>query len=170
MTTQKLINRATAERRMLTPEELAVINGRFEANANRLIAMRPTTTASEPIKAEPTKRGRGRPTKVIENPFVEHIGHTTDWGQYPSFALDIVEGVARLDWHDRPEGKGGKSMPLSTKTIFNILGTLPEVTAIAVQTLAGIGKRHAQRYVKAIELAIPRLIVSRPQRLSAAMN
>ncbi|WP_216891560.1 hypothetical protein [Pseudomonas putida] len=170
MITQALINRATAERRMLTAEELAEINRRFKANADRLIAMRPTTSASKLIKVEYTKRGRGRPTKIIENPFAGHIGHTTEWGQYPGFALDIVEGVARLDWHDRPEGKGGKSMPLSTKTIFNILGTLPEVTAAAVETLSGIGKRHAQRYVKAIELVMPRLIASRPRRLSAAMN
>lgn len=116
------------------------------------------------------KRGRGRPTKNIANPFEGFIGPTTDYGQYPYFASDIIEGIARLDWHDRPIGKGGSSKPLSVKHLFGILAQLPEVTAASVGNFLGIGIRQAQRYVKAIELAMPYLLKSRPRCLASEMD
>lgn len=63
------------------------------------------------------KRGRGRPTKIITNLFHGYIGPTTYYGQYPHFAMDILEGIARLDWHDRPIGSGGSSKPLSVSVL-----------------------------------------------------
>lgn len=110
-------------------------------------------------------RNRGRPPKSIANPFFSYIGSTTRYGRYPVFALDIVEGVARLDWHDRPSGSGGKSMPLSVRNIATLLVGLEKVTAESVGDVLQIAERHARRYVKAVELIIPYMMSARPKSL-----
>lgn len=112
---------------------------------------------------------RGRPAKTIPNPFHGHIGPTTYWGRYPGFTQDILEGIARLDWHDRPIGSGGSSKPLSVRCLVDILADIKSVTAAAVQLHCGIGLRQSQRYVKAIELAMPYLMKSRPDSLAFEM-
>ncbi len=116
------------------------------------------------------KRGRGRPTKIITNLFHGFIGPTTDYGQYPTFAMDILAGIARLDWHDRPIGSGGSSKPLSVKRLVAILAELDVVSAATVMAQYRLGLRQAQRYVKAIELAMPYLLKSRPDDLSHEMR
>lgn len=116
------------------------------------------------------KRGRGRPTKLINNLFHGFIGPTTDYGQYPLFAMDILEGIARLDWHDRPIGSGGSSKPLSVKRLVAILAELEVVSAATVTAQFRLGLRQAQRYVKAIELAMPYLLKSRPDELTHEMQ
>lgn len=116
------------------------------------------------------KRGRGRPTKIITNLFQGFIGPTTDYGQYPAFAMDILEGIARLDWHDRPIGSGGSSKPLSVKRLVAILAELEVVSAATLMTQYRMGLRQAQRYVKAIEIAMPYLLKSRPDNLSHEMR
>lgn len=119
---------------------------------------------------ETAKRGRGRPTKIINNLFYGFIGPTSNWGQYPKFAMDIIAGIARLDWHDRPIGSGGSSKPLSVKRLVAILAELQVVSAATVMTQYRLGLRQAQRYVKAIELAMPYLLKSRPDDLSHEMR
>ena len=116
------------------------------------------------------KRGRGRPTKLINNLFHGFIGPTTDYGQYPLFAMDIIAGIARLDWHDRAIGVGGSSKPLSVKRLVAILAELEVVSAATIMTQYRLGLRQAQRYVKAIELAMPYLLKSRPDELSYLMR
>jgi hypothetical protein len=116
------------------------------------------------------KRGRGRPTKTIANLFHGIIGPTTDYGQYPTFAMDILEGIARLDWHDRPIGSGGSSKPLSVKRLVAILAELEVISAATIVAQCRLGLRQAQRYVKAIELAMPYLLKSRPEDLSHEMR
>ena len=113
---------------------------------------------------------RGRPPKSIANPFFSYIGSTTRYGRYPEFASDIVNGVARLDWHDRPTGSGGKSMPLSVRNIATILVGLERVTAGSVGETLRIAERHARRYVKAVELIIPYMMKARPQSLVHEMS
>lgn len=123
------------------------------------------------ITAEVTsKRCRGRPTKIITNLFHAFIGPTTDYGQYPTFALDILEGIARLDWHDRSIGSGGSSKPLSVKRLMGILAELEVVSAATIMDQYRLGLRQAQRYVKAIELAMPYLLRNRPEDLSHEMR
>ena len=127
----------------------------------------------EPIttgQAETTKRGRGRPTKIINNLFHGFIGPHTYWGQYPKFAMDILAGIARLDWHDRAIGVGGSSKPLSVKRLVAILADLEVVSAATVTAQYRLGLRQAQRYVKAIELAMPYLLKSRPDDLIHEMH
>ncbi|MEX5592400.1 hypothetical protein [Pseudomonas orientalis] len=117
-----------------------------------------------------TTAKRGRPTKIINNLFHGFIGPTTDYGQYPLFAMDILEGIARLDWHDRGIGVGGSSKPLSVKRLVGILAELEVVSAATVIDQYRLGLRQAQRYVKAIELAMPYLLRNRPEDLSHEMR
>lgn len=162
---------------MLTPTELNELDKLYSGRADRLIAARaecnwaaPLKTVSKATPAAPNKSNRGRPVKIVVNPFEGFIGPSTDYGQYPYFASDIVEGIAKLDWHDRPIGQGGSSKPLSVKRLFGIFTQLSEVTAKSVGDFLSIRTRHAQRYVKAVELAMPYLMKSRPPCLASQMD
>ena len=61
-------------------------------------------------------------------------------------------------------------MPLSVRNISAILVGLERVTAELVGEILRIAERHAQRYVKAIELIIPYMMKSRPKSLVHEMN
>ena len=176
MTEQSQSARHTPE--MLTSEQLAELSGRIGAHVDRLIEQHQRTQKKPALQAEkqaktskqnPFER-RGRPAKRIANPFYGLIGTNTGYGRYPFFAQEIIEGIARLDWHDRPIGKGGSSKPLSVHSLMVILGEVEEVTVERVAAITGTRTRQAQRYVKAIELAIPFLMRSRPKRLVFEMG
>lgn len=153
---------------LLSPAELEALNARIAANADKwLIENAP---ASKTASQRNPKSASGRKPKVIENPFYMYIGCTTDWGRYPVFALDIIEGVARLDWHGRAIGVGGKSMPLSVHNLTVILESLPVVTTEAVMDLLRLEARHASRYVKAMELITPQMMECRPKTLRHEME
>ncbi|WP_148049365.1 hypothetical protein [Pseudomonas sp. AF76] len=163
---------------MLSPHQVYELAQRIAANADQLIEdhvaslKRHATDVSTMPKApakNPNER-RGRPAKRICNPFFNLIGPTTIHGRYPYFAQEIMEGVARLDWHDRPIGKGGSSKPLSVRRLMLILESLEDVNAKDVAEVIGTQVRQAQRYVKAIELAMPFLMKSRPARLIFDMD
>ncbi|UUW73638.1 hypothetical protein [Pseudomonas oryzihabitans] len=129
----------------------------------------PTPSSGSPFHSASAKGNRGRPRKTIDNPFFGHLGPTTLWERYPKFAEDVLEGIARLDWHDRPIGNGGSSKPLSVRHLADVLANLHIITTVSIMGALRIGKRHAQRYVKAIELAIPFLLASRPENLIQEM-
>ncbi|MFJ2678814.1 helix-turn-helix domain-containing protein [Pseudomonas sivasensis] len=153
---------------LLSPAELEALNARIAANADQWLADNaPKTKTKLPRKPKST---RGPKPKMIENPFYGFIGCTTYWGRYPAFAMDIIVGIARLDWHDRPAGIGGKSMPLSVRNLVVILESLPVVTNEGVEDLLQLGERHARRYVKAFELIVPRMMESRPRSLINEMD
>lgn len=159
---------------MLTPAELSDLDKRIGARTDRWIAthiggsrrITPKTVAKTTIKTS----NRGRKSRTIKNPFFTYFGSTTCYGRYPGFAQDIVEGIARLDWHARPIDTGGKSMPLSVRKCFVILEMLDEVTTAGVQELFSYSQSQAQRYMKAIELAIPFMMQVRPPSLIADMD
>ncbi|WP_247255431.1 hypothetical protein [Pseudomonas moorei] len=156
---------------LLTPNQLGELDQRIAARADALIAAR---TGRIQIKPKPsneiTPSNRGRPPKSIANPFYLLIGPTTNYGRYPIFAMDIIEGIARLDWHDRRTSTGGKSMPLSVRNLAAILDHLEKVTSESVCQTLRIAERHAQRYVKAIELIIPHMMKARPKSLILNME
>lgn len=156
----------------LSQSELETLNTRIATNADKWLSKmlqqnKGLSRTKEPVQS---KSNRGRQPKAAINPFYAIIGVTTYWGRYPVFALDIIEGVARLDWHDRPAEVAGKSMPLSVHDLAVILESLPTVTTEAVQHLLQLGERHARRYVKAIELIIPWMMKSRPRSLLNEME
>lgn len=156
--------------RLLSPSELEALDARIASNADKwLVDNAPKLKEKAKIDREP-KRATGRKPKSIDNPFFGFIGCTTDWGRYPAFALDTIEGIAQLDWHDRAIGVGGKSMPLSVRNLVVILESLPVVTNVAVEDLLQLGDRHARRYVKAIELIIPWMMSERPRSLYREME
>jgi hypothetical protein len=160
----------------LTPDELQDLSRRLGANADKLIAQHIASraNASKPslsptVGKNPAER-RGRPPKQIPNQFYGFLGPTTIYGRYPFFAQDVVEGIARLDWHDRTIGKGGSSKPLSVRKLMVILEVVEVITTSDVSKILEIQARHAQRYVKAIELALPYLLRSRPSSLKYEMD
>ncbi|WP_256357735.1 helix-turn-helix domain-containing protein [Pseudomonas sp. PDM28] len=153
---------------LLPPAKLEALNTRISANADQwLVDNAPITKAK--LTRTP-KAASGRKRTIIENPFFGFIGCMSYWGRYPEFAMDIIEGVARLDWHDRPIGKGGKSVPLSVRNLVVVLEYLQIVTNEAVEDLLQLKERHARRYVKAIEKIIPRMMESRPRALIYEME
>lgn len=156
---------------LLTSNQLDELEQRIAARADALIAAR---TRHIQIKPKPpneiTPSNRGRPPKTIANPFYVFIGPTTSYGRYPLFAMDIIEGIARLDWYDRRTGTGGKSMPLSVRNLVIILEMLEKVTSESVSQTLRLAERHAQRYVKAIELIIPHMMRTRPKSLILDME
>ena len=153
---------------LLSPEDVEAMHARFEANATQWLAKNaPTIKTIEPRQPE---SGLGRKPKSIANPFYGFIGCTTHRGRYPVFAMDIIEGIARLDWHNRDLDVGGKSMPLSVRNLVLTLESLSIVTNNAVEDLLQLRERHARRYVKAIELIIPRMMKSRPKSLYNEME
>lgn len=159
---------STLSTNLLSQAELEALNARVSANADRWLADNaPKAKSKNQLKL---KSNRGAKPKNIENPFYGFIGCTTLWGRYPAFAMDTIEGIARLDWHDRPTGIGGKSMPLSVRNLVVILENIPAITNVAVEDLLQLGERHARRYVKAIELIVPWMMKSRPQSLINEMD
>jgi hypothetical protein len=153
---------------LLAPEELKALDARISANADKWLADNAPKAISKTVRQP--KSNRGPKPKMIENPFYGFIGCTTHWGRYPVFAECIIEGVARLDWHDRSIGVGGKSMPLSVRNLAVILESLSFVTNEAVEDLLQLGERHARRYVRAIELIIPEMMEYRPRSLRDEMD
>lgn len=152
----------------LTPSELKELDSRIAANANKWLE--DNMPKVETKHFERPKSTRGPKPKLITNPFYGHIGCCTDWGRYPAFALDVIEGVARLDWHNRPLGVGGKSMPLSVRNLAVILEWLPIISNETVQDLLRLQERHARRYVKAIEIILPHIMELRPLTLIHEME
>ena len=152
----------------LSPAELEVLSARLAASADQWLADK--TPVAKAKKPRQPKSERGQKPKTIDNPFYGFIGYFTYWGRYPAFAMDIIEGIARLDWHDRAIGDVGKSMPLSVRSLVVILESLPVVTNEAVEDFLQLGERHARRYVKAVELIVPRMMTCRPPLLINEME
>lgn len=156
-------NNRPTDTNLLSATELHALDARIADSANQwLIKNTPTFHARLPRKQKNTT---GPKPKVIINPFYGFIGAMTSWERYPRFAMDIIEGIARLDWHDRSKGAGGKSMPLSVHNLALILESLPTVTNESIEDLLELKERHARRYLTAIKLIIPRMMKSRPSAL-----
>lgn len=154
--------------KLLSPAELRALDAQCSANADKWLkhnAPKAKSSAERKLKSN-----CGRKPNIVENPFYGFIGCTTYGGRYPRFAMDIIEGVARLDWHDRPDGRVGKSMPLSVRNLAVILEGLPAITNEAVEDLLHLEERHARRYFKAMQLIVPAMMKNRPQSLINEMD
>ena len=154
--------------KLLSQAELEALDVRIRANADRWLKDHIPTNESKARRV--VKSNRGPKPRVVENPFYGFIGCTTCWGRYPVFALDAIEGIARLDWHSRGINADGKCTPLSVHNLTVILESVPIITNEAVEDLLQLGERHARRYFKAIELIIPWMMKSRPQSLINEMD
>lgn len=151
---------------LLSSAELIELDNKIRHRTDFLISIRAKNAPKPKAPAAPTPAKtskRGRPAKIIINPFAGLIGPATGFGRYSYFSSEIIEGIARLDWHDH--GPDEVSKPLSVRNLMLILEAIEVVTTATVSELLGIGARHAQRYVKGVQLALPFLMKSRPRRL-----
>lgn len=137
---------------MMTVEELAALDARLSANADKLIAKRGKTL----YNFKPTEAGR-KPASFVNCilPEIQEIRHI-DEDSWPLWVDDLVSGVARLDWY----GPREQQRPLSTKNLMQCFACLEEINASTISHLLNVGERQAQRYMKACQALHERLIDS----------
>jgi len=135
---------------MLTPEELAAMDARMGANADRMIG-RVTK-----VLAKPRDNTLGRKPLSIANAVQPEMLEVLYAGEdsWPLWVDDICSGVARLDWYRQ----GERSVPLSKKKIVQCFAMLDVIDSYGISHLLRVGERQAQRYLKACELLHWRLI------------
>ena len=61
---------------------------------------------------------------------------------------NILRGVASLDWHRSNE----KSIPLSVTKLYYLLSSCEILSSSVIQSRTGLGKRMAQKYLRAIKM------------------
>ncbi|WP_208733635.1 hypothetical protein [Pseudomonas duriflava] len=81
--------------------------------------------------------------------------------EYPLWADDILQGVARLDWYRTT----GRSIPLSVRKLIKLLIHLPVLSTQCISSLLLLEERQARRYLEALKLALPFLLKSMPENL-----
>lgn len=135
---------------MLTVEELAALDARISANATKLIDRREKSL----YNFTPSEAGR-KPASFVNCilPEIQQVRYLEE-DSWPLWVDDCVSGVAGLDWYR----VGDRSVPLSKANILKCFACLDEVNASTISHLLNIGKRQAQRYMKACELLHERLI------------
>lgn len=151
----------------LSQEELNRLDKAIGSHADKLISAHYKSLKNKPRiedVEEPKTSNAGRKPTMLTNTVVEYIGKTTPYGLYPYWALDIIEGVARLDWDSKPSDSPLKSSPLSVRSLCTLLATFDELSTDTIEKFLGIGKRHAQRYLKACSLMMPHLERSTPKK------
>lgn len=135
---------------MMTVEELAALDARLSANADKLIAKREKSL----YNFKPMKAGR-KPASFVNcvQPEIQQIRYM-DEESWPLWVDDAVSGVARLDWY----GPREVQRALSTKNIMQCFACLEEINASTISHLLNVAERQAQRYMKACENLHQRLI------------
>uniref|UniRef100_A0AAU6VZK4 RNA polymerase sigma factor n=2 Tax=unclassified bacterial viruses TaxID=12333 RepID=A0AAU6VZK4_9VIRU len=135
---------------MMTVEELAALDARLSANADKLIGKREKSL----FHFSTSKAGR-KPASFCNCilPEIQEVRYM-DEESWPLWVDDAVSGVARLDWYR----VGGRSVPLSKASILKCFACLEEINASTISHLLNIGERQAQRYMKACELLHERLV------------
>lgn len=135
---------------MMTVEELAALDARLSANADKLIAKREKSL----FNFNPSEAGR-KPASFVNciRDEIQEVRYM-DEESWPLWVDDPVSGVARLDWYR----VGDRGVPLSKAKILQCFACLDEVNTSTISHLLNVGKRQAQRYMKACELLHERLI------------
>ena len=161
---------STEAPKLLSQQKLDDLNTRIATNADKWLGLQALKNKMKSAAPEQQlKSASGRKPNIVENPFCGYIGHDTCWGRYPAFAIGIIEGIARLDWHDRSIDTDGRSMPLSVRNLVKILEHLPVVSNATVEVYLRLGERHARRYVKAIKAIVPQMMKYCPKTLRNEM-
>lgn len=100
---------------------------------------------------------KGRKPTQISNP----LYGVQALREYPRWADDILQGVARLDWYRTT----GRSIPLSVRKLIKLLTHLPVLSTQSISSLLLLEERQARRYLEALKLALPFLLKSMPENL-----
>jgi hypothetical protein len=132
--------------KLLTKRQLAALDKRIGANADRLIAQtRRTLIPERKVKA------KGRPPASFPNCVQPEMLDVMYAGEdyWPLWVDDVVAGIARLDWH----GPNEASTPLSMVKVVKCFAMLEVIDTYQISHLLYVGERQAQKYYKACELA-----------------
>ncbi|MFI7838833.1 helix-turn-helix domain-containing protein [Pseudomonas asiatica] len=172
---------------MYTKEQIAAMDARLSANADGLIARH--------VKAcTPSRSVTGPDYEKIKNPLAGYIvnylpkfggdddaddihdedilkddrtsARANDFTLYSRWCLDVVEGIARLNWY-RPSGD---QFPLSVKKILTILQRCPQIDKYTICSIYRFQERQARRYVLACKMAIPLLMKMVPESVKKKMD
>lgn len=96
----------------------------------------------------PTKKGRGRPKKIVANrlkPYLQNFIYAAQaLERLPDFD-NIVTGAVHLD-------AGNNTRPLSKKMMVSLLQVLDEITTDTVQQALHGSVRHAQRIAQCLRI------------------
>lgn len=153
----------------LSVEELSRLNKAIQSNADRLISEHYKKLRSKPVIEdvyEPEKINKsGRKPAMLTNTVIDYIGKNTIYGLYAPWALDIIEGVARLDWDSKPSDSPLKSSPLSVRKLCLILSSQEEISTKEICSSFDMKERHARRYMQACKLMMPYLEKSIPNEV-----
>lgn len=152
----------------LSNSEVMRLEKAISKNADKLISDHYNSLKRKPVVEdiqEETKANKlGRKPAMLSNTIIDYIGKTTIYGLYPYWALDIIEGVARLDWDSKPADSIHKSSPLSVKKLCLILSSQEEINTKEISLSFDIQERHARRYMQACKLMMPYLEKSVPNK------
>lgn len=152
----------------LSNSEVMRLEKAISKNADKLISDHYNSLKRKPViedvqeETETKATKLGRKPAMLSNTIIDYIGKTTIYGLYPYWALDIIEGVARLDWDSKPTDSPNKSSPLSVKKLCLILSSQEEINTKEISLSFDIQERHARRYMQACKLMMPYLERSVP--------
>lgn len=151
----------------LSQEEINRLDKAIGSHADKLISAHYKSLKNKPriedVQQLKTSNAGRKPT-MLTNTVVEYIGKTTPYGLYPYWALDIIEGVARLDWDSKPSDSPLKSSPLSVNKLCIIMSSMEDISTKEISTAFGMKERHARRYMQACKLMMPYLEKSVPAK------
>lgn len=135
---------------MLSPEELAELDKRIGANADKMIGR-----VSKKLYSFSEGSAGPKPASFINciQPEITDLvyDHEDNW---PLWVDDALSGIARLDWYGARE----EQIPLSKKKILLCFALLETINTSTISHLLKVEKRHAARYFKACELLHEKLI------------
>lgn len=133
---------------MLTKTELDALNARIAQSADRIIGR--VTKKLVPARASHTS---GPKPQVICNcvqPEMLDVLHAGE-DYWPLWVDDVLSGIARLDWYSVKPSR--RDAPLSVRNILKCFAYLDNIDVYGISHLLHLGKRQAQVYMKACELA-----------------
>lgn len=134
---------------LLTPEELAELDERIGANADRMIRAISKKLYSFSGGAGPKPASFNN---CIQPEMTEVI--YDDEENWPLWIDDAISGVARLDWYGEREDQ----ICLSKKKIVHCLALLEVINTSTISHLLKVEKRQAARYFKACGILHEKLV------------
>lgn len=135
---------------MLSPEELAALDERIGANADKMISR-----VTRKLYSFSEGSAGPKPASFINciQPEIAELVYEDD-ESWPLWLDDAVAGVTRLDWYGPREDQ----RPLSTKKVVQCFALLEVINTSTISHLLKLERRQAARYFKACELLHEMLI------------
>lgn len=90
-----------------------------------------------------------------------------DFTLYPRWCLDVIEGIARLNWY---QSGVTDQRPLSVKKILTILQRCSQIDKYTICSIYRFQEQQARRYVLACKMAIQHLMKVVPANVQEKMD